>query len=36
MSTDLRNLSIAELKKIKRDNQQKLKKEFFQYKKKLI
>ena len=34
MSTDLRNLSIAELKKIKRDNQLKLKKEYSQYKKK--
>ena len=34
MSTDLRNLSVAELKKIKRDNQQKLKKEYSKYKKK--
>ena len=34
MPTDLRNLSIAELKKIKRDNQQELKKEYSQYKKK--
>ena len=34
MPTDLRNLSIAELKKIKRDNQQKLKKEYSKYKKK--
>ena len=34
MSTDLRNLSIVELKKIKRDNQQKLKKEHSKYKKK--
>ena len=34
MPTDLRNLSIAELKKIKRDNQQKLKKEYSRYKKK--
>ena len=34
MSTDLRNLSIVELKKIKRDNQQKLKKEYSKYKKK--
>ena len=35
MSTDLRNLSVAELKSIKRDNQQKLKKEYSKYKKKL-
>ena len=34
MSTDLRNLSIAELKSIKRDNQQKPKKEYPRYKKK--
>ena len=34
MSTDLRNLSIAELKTIKRDNQQILKKEYSRYKKK--
>ena len=34
MSTDLRNLSIVELKKIKRDNQQKLKKVYSKYKKK--
>ena len=34
MSTDLRNLCIAELKKIKKDNQPKLKKEYSQYKKK--
>ena len=34
MSTDLKNLSITELKRIKRDNQQKLKKEYSQYKKK--
>ena len=34
MPTDLRNLSIAELKRIKRDNQHKLKKEYSQYKKK--
>ena len=34
MSTDLRNLSVAELKSIKRDNQQKLKKEYSKYKKK--
>ena len=34
MTTDLRNLSIAELKIIKRDNQQKLKKEYSKYKKK--
>ena len=34
MPTDLRNLSIAELKTIKRDNQQKLKKDYSQYKKK--
>ena len=34
MSTDLRNLSIAELKTIKRDNQQKPKKEYSRYKKK--
>ena len=36
MTTDLSNLSIAELKKIKRNNQQKLKKEYLEYKKKLI
>ena len=34
MSTDLRNLSIDELKKIKRDNQRNLKKEYSEYKKK--
>ena len=34
MSTDFRNLSIAELRKVKRYNQQKLKKEYSQYKKK--
>ena len=34
MATDLRNLSIEELKKIKRLNQQKLKKEYSRYKKK--
>ena len=34
MSTNLRNLSVAELKSIKRDNQQKLKKEYSKYKKK--
>ena len=34
MSTDLRNLSIAELKSIKRDNKQKLQKEYSKYKKK--
>ena len=34
MSTDLRNLSVAELKSIKRDNQQKLKKKYLKYKKK--
>ena len=34
MSTDLKNLSVAELKSIKRDNQQKLKKEYSKYKKK--
>ena len=34
MTTDLRNLSIAELKIIKRDNQQKHKKEYSKYKKK--
>ena len=34
MTTDLRNLSFEELKSIKRDNQQKLKKEYSQYKKK--
>ena len=34
MSTDLRNLFVAELKSIKRDNQQKLKKEHSKYKKK--
>ena len=32
MSTDLKNLSIAELKRIKRDNQQKLKNEYSQCK----
>ena len=36
MTTDLSNLSIAELKKIKRNNQQKLKKEYLEYKQKLI
>ena len=36
MTTDLNNLSIAELKKIKRNNQQKLKKEYLEYKQKLI
>ena len=34
MTTDLSNLSIAELKKIKRNNQQKLKKEYLEYKRK--
>ena len=34
MSTDLQNLSISELKKVKRDNQQKLKKEYSKYKNK--
>ena len=34
MSTDLRNLSIAELKETKRLNQQKLKKEYSRYKNK--
>ena len=34
MNTDLKNLSISELKKIKRDNQQKLKKEYSKLKKK--
>ena len=34
MATDLKNISIAELKKIKRLNQQKLKKEYLRYKKK--
>ena len=34
MPTDLRNLFIAELKRIKLDNQQELKKEYSQYKKK--
>ena len=34
MATNLNNISIAELKKIKRNNQQKLKKEYSQYKKK--
>ena len=34
MPVDLRNLSIAELKRIKRHNQQELKKEYSQYKKK--
>lgn len=33
MSTDLKNLSITELKRIKRDNQQKLKKEYSQLRK---
>ena len=36
MTTDLSNLSIAELKKIKRNNQQKLEKEYLEYKQKLI
>ena len=36
MTTDLSNLSIAELKRIKKDNQQKLKKEYSEYKQKLI
>ena len=36
MTADLSNLSIAELKKIKRNNQQKLKKEYLEYKQKLI
>ena len=31
MTTDLSNLSIAELKKIKRNNQQKLKKEYLEF-----
>ena len=34
MSANLNNLSIEELKKIKKDNQQKLKKEYSEYKKK--
>ena len=34
MATNLNNISIAELKKIKRNNQQKFKKEYSQYKKK--
>ena len=34
MSTDLRNLSISELKNVKRDSQHKLKKEYSKYKKK--
>ena len=34
MTTDLRNLSTAELKIFKTDNQQKLKKEYSKYKKK--
>ena len=34
MATDLNNLSISELKKIKKDNQQKLKKEYEELKKK--
>ena len=34
MTTNLNNISIAELKRIKRNNQQKLKKEYSQYKKK--
>ena len=34
MTSDLSNLSIAELKKIKKDNQQKLKKEYSEYKQK--
>ena len=34
MSVNLNNLSIEELKKIKKDNQQKLKKEYSEYKKK--
>ena len=34
MTTDLRNLSTAELKIVKRDNQQKLKKEYSKYRKK--
>ena len=34
MSTDLRNLSIEELRKIKSLNQQKLNKEYSEYKKK--
>lgn len=32
MPADLNNLSIGELRKIKKDKQHKLKKEFFQYK----
>lgn len=34
MDADLNNLSISELKKIKKDNQQKLKKEYEELKKK--
>ena len=34
MNTDINNLSISELKKIKKDNQQKLKKEYLELKKK--
>ena len=34
MATDLNNLSISELKKIKKDNHQKLKKEYEELKKK--
>ena len=34
MAADLNNLSISELKKIKKDNQQKLKKEYEELKKK--
>ena len=34
MTTDLKNLSIGELKKIKKLHQQKLKKEFSRYRKK--
>ena len=34
MDNDLKNLSIGELKKIKRLNKQKLKKEYSRYKKK--
>ena len=34
MVVDLNNLSISELKKIKKDNQQKLKKEYEELKKK--
>ena len=36
MPTDLRNISIAELKRIKRDNQHKLKKEYSQYREKKV